>query len=86
MLLDNLFGANNEINTMTFIITPLFSSCYSIVGRIGGPQTLSLAPKCLNTGTIFHELLHTLGFWHEHTRPDRDKYINVLWHNIEDGR
>jgi len=33
-------------------------------------------------GTILHELLHGLGFSHEHQRPDRDKYIKVLYKNI----
>ena len=27
--------------------------------------------------TPVHELLHTLGFVHEHTRPDRDKFVEV---------
>ncbi|XP_033752643.1 MAM and LDL-receptor class A domain-containing protein 1-like [Pecten maximus] len=58
------------------------NGCISAVGRNGGVQRLSLAPRCLNRGTIFHELMHTLGFWHEHTRPDRDQYIKVLWDNI----
>ena len=30
-----------------------------------------------------HELLHTLGFVHEHTRPDRDDFISVNMDNIE---
>ena len=33
-----------------------------------------------------HELLHTLGFVHEHTRPDRDDFISVNTDNIEAGK
>ena len=33
-----------------------------------------------------HELLHTLGFVHEHTRPDRDDFISVNMDNIEAGK
>jgi hypothetical protein len=32
-----------------------------------------------------HEILHTLGFWHEHSRCDRYNYISILGYNIETG-
>nr|XP_054922218.1 astacin-like metalloprotease toxin 4 [Dermacentor andersoni] len=56
--------------------------CYSYLGRIGGQQQLSLGRGCLNRGTVAHELMHAVGFFHEHTHPDRDRYIEVFPKNI----
>ncbi|XP_073907113.1 astacin-like metalloendopeptidase isoform X2 [Castor canadensis] len=61
--------------------------CFSGVGRSGGMQVVSLAPACLRKGhgIVLHELMHVLGFWHEHARADRDRYIKVNWNEILPG-
>ena len=52
--------------------------CCSFVGkRGGGPQAVSLGKNCDKFGIVVHELGHVVGFWHEHTRPDRDGYIGT---------
>lgn len=63
------------------------SGCWSSVGRIGGAQKLNLqSPACLTTvGTPVHEFMHAVGFLHEHTRYERDKYVTINWHNIQSG-
>lgn len=49
---------------------------------------VSLAPTCLQKGPgiVLHELMHVLGFWHEHARADRDSYIRVNWNEILPGK
>ncbi|KAH7729807.1 CRE-NAS-4 protein [Aphelenchoides avenae] len=59
--------------------------CYSLVGRVGGRQPLSLDSGCIQTGTIVHELMHSVGFFHEQSRFDRDQYIEIVWHNVMNG-
>uniref|UniRef100_A0A8C6ZGV1 Metalloendopeptidase n=1 Tax=Nothoprocta perdicaria TaxID=30464 RepID=A0A8C6ZGV1_NOTPE len=67
-------------------IAPL-SGCFSSVGRAGGRQPLSLAPACLRRGkgVALHELMHVAGFWHEHSRADRDDYVRIAWEHVLPG-
>lgn len=55
--------------------------CASQLGYIGGHQAILVAPPCRQQ-EILHELMHALGFVHEHAREDRDRYLEVLWDNI----
>ena len=48
----------------------------------GGLQLLSLGPGCVQHGVVVHELLHTLGLWHEQSRLDRDNIYNIYIYNI----
>uniref|UniRef100_A0A914UZR0 Metalloendopeptidase n=1 Tax=Plectus sambesii TaxID=2011161 RepID=A0A914UZR0_9BILA len=64
-------------------------ACYSNVGRQPntGAQDLSLGPDCFwgTGGTVRHELMHTLGFFHEQARTDRDSHIRIEWENVDDS-
>ena len=66
-----------------------FFRCSSYVGRIGGHQTISVGNEdqsiVCKRGNIIHEIAHALGFFHEHSRPDRDDYVDVLWDNVVSG-
>ncbi|MBC8165825.1 MAG: DUF4214 domain-containing protein [Bryobacteraceae bacterium] len=56
--------------------------CNSYVGRVGGLQEINLAPGC-GKGTVIHEIGHAAGMWHEHQRPDRDRYLTINTANAD---
>ncbi|XP_055356040.1 hatching enzyme 1.2-like [Paramacrobiotus metropolitanus] len=76
-------------NERDYLAIVSHTGCWSFVGRQGGKQLLSLqilnknGQSCLNGTIVEHELLHALGFVHEHTRLDRDTYIKIDLDNVE---
>lgn len=63
------------------------ASCWSSVGNMQmGLQQLSIGANCDRIGTIEHEFLHALGFWHEQSRSDRDDYVTIVWDRIQSGQ
>ena len=63
------------------------SRCCSFVGKRGnGPQAISIGKNCDKFGIVVHELGHVVGFWHEHTRPDRDDWVTIIRDNIMLGQ
>lgn len=64
---------------------PEASPCFaSGVGhRLGMMARLNLGSAgCQGIGTMYHELGHVLGFYHEHQRSDRDTYITIDIGNV----
>ena len=70
---------------ISFEIPPLSYSCRSFIGRLAiyhQPQGITLGANCVILSTVIHEIGHAIGFYHEHTRHDRDKYIRVFRENV----
>merc|ERR1711962_1392802 len=58
------------------------SGCSSPVGRYRSGNSIKLARGCWRKGTVMHEIGHSIGLFHEQSRPDRDNFVNILTSNI----
>ncbi|CAH1793644.1 unnamed protein product, partial [Owenia fusiformis] len=76
------FENTYKIRNRNYVFLTSKDGCWSRVGMKGGMQVTSLGPGCGSIGRIIHELLHVLGFYHEQSRSDRDRYITIIWKNI----
>ncbi|XP_040927118.1 high choriolytic enzyme 1-like [Betta splendens] len=73
-------------NQTDYVYIHPLEGCYSFVGRTGGEQSVSLSfLGCVDFGVTQHELLHVLGFDHEHCRSDRDQHVQILLQNVISG-
>ena len=85
----NIISSNSGVSfvpatTTDYSRVVFYPSSYfnaSQVGRQQQPQYIYLADY--SVGHVIHELMHTLGFYHEHSRADRDDYIQVVSWNIK---
>lgn len=61
-------------------------SCASFVGLQGGAQRLYLTDsRCYGWHGALHEIMHALGFMHEHQRVDRDEHVSINQSSITSG-
>ena len=66
-----------------YVLFHYHRGCTSDVGFRGvGQQVITLDHGCFHQSKILHELGHIIGFWHEQSRPDRDKYVEIYEENI----
>lgn len=82
-----------DVTPAIFIQAHKQSGCWSYIGQMDSPipayngnlktQLLNLMPVgCEVLGIVIHELGHAIGMAHEQARPDRDKYVSIVWDNI----
>ena len=93
---NNPLRKSKSIVSFKILLTPIspYFSCSSLVGRIvlsGAPlrngQPIKLENWCFETiGTLMHEMMHTLGFFHEQSRLDRDNYLLIDSRWIRHGK
>ncbi|XP_053945227.1 uncharacterized protein LOC128854836 [Anastrepha ludens] len=76
-----------DIHPNYIVFTVRSCGCCSFVGKRGnGAQAISIGRNCDKFGIVVHELGHVVGFWHEHTRPDREKHVVIEHNNIMKGQ
>ncbi len=73
-------------DTHWVVFTSEHSGCWSLLGRVSKPggQEINLGGGCSSKDTVLHEVLHAAGVRHEHTRPDRDQYVTIVWDEIQE--
>ncbi|XP_055334333.1 zinc metalloproteinase nas-12-like [Paramacrobiotus metropolitanus] len=67
-----------------FIPHPKSKFCLDEFTKTGeSTRTIKLGADCMHVNIIIHEIMHALGFSHEHQRPDRDRYVHINTNNIK---
>lgn len=56
--------------------------CSSFLGMVGGEQIITVPDSC-SAGSLVHEIGHAFGMLHEQERTDRNRYVTVLFEQID---
>lgn len=73
-----------QADYVTFRIDSSTDICGSSpVGRQGGQQFVNVVASCLAGYSTHHEIMHTLGLFHEQSRTDLTSNITISWNNIQ---
>lgn len=67
------------------ITTNYTDTCETDVGYLGkAGQKLNLDSYCMDTkGNVIHEIMHALGFYHEHQVPWRKDFLKIITANLK---
>lgn len=72
---------NPPVHHIEFV--PTQNSFSSPVGMQSEGNQIKLGTTEIYLGVILHEIMHSLGFFHEHQRTDRDSYVIINFENID---
>lgn len=86
-----IFREATDADTAYLTVTANPGGCYTAVGYRGAPQEMNLevypvGEGCFRPGTILHEFMHALGFYHQQSSAIRDGFVNVVYDNIVPGK
>ena len=70
---------------LMFFPSPIPGSSSSPVGKQSDGNTIYLDTTVMGASTVMHEVMHSLGFFHEHMRTDRDNYVVIYEENMTSG-